>query len=61
MWKHFTTAGDREFSRLFSKLVEPPYGIPNAVIPILVALVFRTEGSRIAVYETGGSSAETRR
>ena len=53
VWKHFTTAGDREFSRLLSKLVEPPYGIPNAVIPMLVALVFRAEGSRIAVYDRG--------
>ena len=51
----FTTAGDREFSTLFSRLVEPPYGIPNAIIPILVALVFRTEGSRIGIYESGGA------
>lgn len=56
VWKHFTTAGDREFSRLYSKLVEPPYGIPNAIIPIFVALVLRTEGSRIGIYESGGAS-----
>ena len=55
IWKHFTTAGDREFSKLFSRLVEPPYGIPNAIIPIFVALLLRTEGSRIGIYEFGGA------
>jgi len=47
---HFQTAGDRPFSKLFAKLVEPPFGIPNGIIPLLCALVFRSEGPRIAIY-----------
>ncbi len=48
--RHFETSGDRDFSKLFAKLVDPPYGIPNGILPLLVAMVFRTEGPRIAVY-----------
>jgi hypothetical protein len=48
---HFQTSGDRDFSKLFAKLVDPPYGIPNGIIPVLCALVFRTEGPRIAIYK----------
>jgi len=47
---HFQTAGDRPFSKLFAKLVEPPFGIPNGIIPLLCALVFRSEGPRIVIY-----------
>jgi hypothetical protein len=52
--RHLTVGtGDKEFAKLYAKLIEPPYGVPNAIIPILVALVFRTEGGRIGVYEKG--------
>jgi len=41
---HFQTAGDRPFSKLYAKLVEPPFGIPNGIIPLLCALVFAAKG-----------------
>ena len=51
---HLTVgSGDKEFAKLYTKLIEPPFGIPNGIIPIFLALVFRTEGSRIGVYEKG--------
>ena len=49
--RHFRAAGDREFAKLFAMLIESPFGIPNGVIPILVALAFRTDGARIALYK----------
>ena len=50
--RHFQTSGggDKEFLRLYAKLIDTPHGIPNGVLPLLVALVFRTEGRRIGVY-----------
>lgn len=41
---------DKEVSKLFDKLINPPYGLPNGIVPLLIALVFRTEGARIAIY-----------
>lgn len=49
--RHFRGAGDRRFEKLFAVLVDPPFGIPNGIIPILVALVFRADGPRIALYK----------
>jgi hypothetical protein len=58
--RHFQTggAGDREFLRLYNKLIDPPFGIPNGVIPIVLALVFRAEAARIGVYEKSGSQLQ---
>ena len=55
--RHFQTggAGDRDFVKLFNRLIEPPYGIPNGIIPLLVALVFRAEPAKIGVYSKSGS------
>ena len=36
--------------KLFVKLINLPYGIPNGIIPLLIALVVHAEGSRIAFY-----------
>ncbi len=44
------SAADKPFLKLHEKLIEPPYGIPNGVIPLFVALAFRAEPSRIAIY-----------
>jgi len=41
---------DKEFEKLYSTLVDPPFGIPNGVVPILVALVLRSDTARIGVY-----------
>ena len=41
---------DKEISTLFLKLINPPYGLPNGIVPLMIALVIRTEGSRIAIY-----------
>jgi len=49
--RHLRAAGIREFAKLFATLVDPPFGIPNGIIPILTALAFRTDGSRIALYK----------
>jgi len=43
--------GDKEISRLFVRLINPPFGIPNGIIPLLIALVARSEGSRIVFYK----------
>lgn len=43
-------SGDKEIAKLFSRLINPPFGIPNGVIPLLIALVARSEGSRIIFY-----------
>ena len=50
--RHFRTggSGDKEFVKLYDKLIEPPYGIPNGVVPLLVALAFRAEPARIVIY-----------
>jgi hypothetical protein len=43
-------AGDKPFLKLYEQLIEPPFGVPNGIIPLLVALVFRAEPARIGVY-----------
>ncbi|HBJ34340.1 MAG TPA: hypothetical protein DDZ51_06170 [Planctomycetaceae bacterium] len=43
-------SGDKEIAKLFSRLINPPFGIPNGIIPLLIALVARSEGSRIVFY-----------
>lgn len=50
--RHFQSGGskDKEVATLFSRLINPPYGIPNGVIPLLIAMVVREEESRVAVY-----------
>lgn len=45
------SAGDKEISKLFVRLINPPFGIPNGIIPLLIALVARSEGSRIVFYK----------
>lgn len=54
---HFTTGGikGRDFSILFAKLVDYPYGIPNGIIPLLVALTLRKELPRITMYTKRGA------
>lgn len=42
---------DKPFLKLYEKLIEPPYGVPNGVIPLFLALVFRAEPARIAIYQ----------
>ena len=55
--RHFTAGGGgvKDFSKLFVKLIDPAFGIPNGIIPLLVALVIRTELGRIALYARSGS------
>ena len=43
-------SGDKEISKLFSRLINTPFGIPNGILPLLIALVVRSEGSRIVFY-----------
>jgi hypothetical protein len=45
------SASDKEISKLFVRLINPPFGIPNGIIPLLIAIVARTEGSRIVFYK----------
>jgi hypothetical protein len=45
------STGDKEISKLFMRLINPPFGIPNGIIPLLIALVARSEGSRIVFYQ----------
>jgi len=42
---------DKPFLKLYEKLIEPPFGVPNGIIPLFVALVFRAEPARIAIYQ----------
>ncbi len=50
IYKHFIAAGKgKEFKKLFNNLISTPYGIPNGIIPLLIALVFRNEINRIGV------------
>jgi hypothetical protein len=42
--------GDKPFLKLYEKLIEPPYGVPNGTIPLYVALAFRAEPARIGIY-----------
>ena len=41
---------DKPFLKLYDKLIDPPYGVPNGIIPLFVALAFRAEPSRIGLY-----------
>lgn len=43
-------SGDKDIAKLFLRLINPPFGIPNGIIPLLIALVARSEGSRIVFY-----------
>lgn len=43
-------SGDKEIAKLFSRLINPPFGIPNGILPLLIAMVVRSEGSRIVFY-----------
>jgi hypothetical protein len=45
------SSSDKPFLKLYERLIEPPFGVPNGVIPLFVALVFRAEPSRIAIYQ----------
>jgi hypothetical protein len=45
------STSDKPFLKLYEKLIEPPYGVPNGIIPLFVALVFRAEPSRIGIYQ----------
>jgi hypothetical protein len=44
------SASDKPFLKLYDRLIDAPYGIPNGVIPLFVALAFRAEPSRIGIY-----------
>jgi hypothetical protein len=44
------STSDKPFLKLYEKLIGPPYGVPNGVIPLFVAMAFRAEPSRIGIY-----------
>jgi hypothetical protein len=44
------STSDKPFVKLFERLIEPPYGVPNGVIPLFVALALRAEPARIGIY-----------
>ena len=50
--KHLATrsTNDKPFVNLYDKLIDPPYGVPNGIIPLFIALAFRAESSRIGLY-----------
>ena len=50
--KHLATrsTNDKPFVKLYDKLIDPPYGVPNGIIPLFIALAFRAEPSRIGLY-----------
>lgn len=52
VYKHFVSASrvEKDFSKLFEKMIEAPFGVPNGILPLLVALVFRKERQNIAIY-----------
>jgi len=58
--QHFTKGGGTEkpFVKLFSQLIEPSYGIPNGVIPILVAYALRDDLDRVALYVRRGGNSQ---
>lgn len=58
--RHFQTGGstDKEFSKLFARLIEPPFSVPNGIIPILTALVFRSDPAKLCIYQRSGSSLQ---
>ena len=45
----------KNLQKLFVELIEPPFGIPNGLIPILIALVIRNELGRLTFYNTNGN------
>lgn len=59
VFHHFTTGGgaEKDFDKLFEKLIEPPFGVPNGIVPLLIALVLRKEMERVALYERKGSQS----
>jgi len=44
------STSDKPFIKLYDKLIDPPYGVPNGIIPLFVALAFRAEPHRIGIY-----------
>lgn len=61
--KHIQGGGstDKEFEKLFVKLIDPPYGIPNAIIPLLLAIVVRSDVARIGIYQRASGGQLARR
>lgn len=54
--KYFLTGGSKKNARkLYVTLIEPPYGIPNGVIPILVALTIRKDLDRLTFFNKNGN------
>ena len=58
--RHFQTGGstDKEFSKLFARLIEPPFSVPNGAIPLLTALVFRSDPAKLGIYQRSGSNLQ---
>jgi hypothetical protein len=44
------SASDKPFIKLYERLIDPPFGVPNGIIPLFVALAFRAEPARIGIY-----------
>lgn len=45
--------GRRSLDELISKLEAPPYGLRRGPIPVLIAVLLRIRGARLALYEDG--------
>jgi hypothetical protein len=41
--------------KLFAELIEPPFGIPNGLIPVLIALAIRNDLERLTFFSAGGN------
>jgi len=41
--------------KLFAELIEPPYGIPNGLIPVLIALAIRNDLDRLTFFSASGN------
>jgi hypothetical protein len=54
---YMTSGGSKKknLQKLFNDLIEPPYGIPNGLIPILVALAIRKDSGRLTFYNANGN------
>ena len=59
IYKHFTCKTNKDFFPTYLKLIRAPYGIPNGIIPILIALVFKDSKKRILLYEKSNQIAES--